>query len=132
MDSSATINDALFRLRVSGADNTSTNYTWVRGNTNTAGNFYGTASGSGTDNTSFNIAHISGARSSSIIMEINSPFATDNTNFHCLQGGYEEPANYVYGFSGGVSSVTTSYTGFTFFTGSGTMTGSVSVYGYAK
>jgi len=131
LDTDANINDALFRLRVSGSDNTSANYTWVRGNTNQAGNFYGTSSG-GSNGTSFNIAHISGGRSSSFIMELNSPFATDDTNFHCLQGAFEDLTNYLYGFSGGVTSVTTSYTGFTLFLGSGTMTGSLSVYGYAK
>jgi hypothetical protein len=49
-----------------------------------------------------------------------------------LHAGRESDPRVVGGFFNFIKNDTTSYTGFTFFPASGTMTGSVSVYGYSK
>ena len=132
IDTSVASVELQMRLRVSGSDNTSTNYNWARGYSGQAGAFSGTGSGASANATEFNIAASSGTRTCQVVQDICRPFATDYTSYTNLGQYFDSVSNFYGGFSHGSTSVTTSYTGFTFFPGSGTMTGDVSVYGYAK
>ena len=58
------------------------------------------------------------------------PFEASPTNFYCSSASGESSA--FIRLSGGTHNQSTSYTGFTIFPASGTMTGEVSVYGYTK
>jgi hypothetical protein len=128
-----------FRLRVSGSDNSSNNYYWS--------GFYQTfassspalnVKGSNGLTSSFEIGNTSSPTATlgnQHIVEIGNPFATSETTFNSSGVGYETSPGvsssnrFTYG---GMTSVTTSYTGFSFFPANGNLTGSVSVYGYKK
>jgi len=114
------------RLRVSGADNSSSNYRsqYVRGLGATPG------SARTTGDTSWQVGVVDTVNSY-LDMEILNPFQTAITSgrseFASSPNG--DIDNYLW--KHGIN-VTTSYTGFTFFPSSGSVTGSVSVYGYNK
>lgn len=128
-----------FRLRVSGSDNSSSNYYWS--------GFYQTfasatpalnTQGSNGLTTSFQIGNTSSPSATlgnQVIVEIGNPFTTSETTFNSSGVGYETSPGvsssnrFTYG---GMTSVTTSYTGFTIFPQSANISGSVSVYGYRK
>ena len=117
------------RMRVSGTDNTSANYKSQKMTAVNTGAYNGSGSGGGALATSFNIGSISGTYTSFLSLEIFNPFATDNTGFIGQASYFDALANHGTTYAGGLTSVTTSYTGFTFFSGSN-MNGNVSVYGY--
>jgi hypothetical protein len=131
VDSSAASVDLQIRLRVSGSDNSSTNYAWDRTQAN---NGTGQTLSSGTSLTTFWVfGAISGTYSGLVSGDFFRPFATDNTGFNSLYYYYDATTNHSSGSIAGITSVTTSYTGFTFFpSGAGTISGTVSVYGYNK
>ncbi len=112
------------RVRVSGTDNSSSNYE--------NGLYYVGAYSSqvpGSVNSNINtffggICDVSSTAGASWDFTLYNPFATAYTKGTWLGTGF----NSIYG--GGVMTVTTSYTGFTLYVSSGTITGSVSVYGY--
>jgi hypothetical protein len=128
-----------FRLRVSGSDNSSNNYYWS--------GFYQTfasatpalvAKGSNGLTSSFEIGNTSSPTATlgnQHIVEIGNPFATSETTFNSSGVGYETSPGvsssnrFTYG---GMTSVTTSYTGFTIFPQSANISGTVSVYGFKK
>ncbi len=124
----------LMRLRVSGSDNTSSNYRWtsiyLRDNSAAP-----TVSGEGSNGT--NTFAVAGSLSSTAgftainTIELANPFATKNTALTNINYVYDQsgPLGYVY-TGGAIMTVTTSYTGFTLYTSSGTMTGTIQVYGY--
>jgi hypothetical protein len=113
------------RLRVSGADNS----TSVYGSVDT---FFG--SGTGSTNTitgtSFPIASIGSEARSPLMLEIGNPFIAENTTYasrsYAVRIGIDTYQNI---FSGAFRN-TTSFTGFTIFPASGTITGTVRVYGF--
>jgi hypothetical protein len=119
------------RLRVSGTDNSSSNYRY-------AGYGLGDASASsifkvqsnGTT-TSFLLEAASSQAYSYKVIDVFMPFETQNTSIQ-YQGMYLENTPQFFGYDmGGVMSVTTSYTGFTFLPAAGnTLTGTIYVYGY--
>jgi hypothetical protein len=127
------------RLRVSGSDNSASNYLWSaiqqRFNSATPSLIN---SGSNGLTTSFEIGATSNPTATlgnQTIVEIGNPFATSETTFNSSSVGYEMDPTIPTSFrqlSGGLTSVTTSYTGFTIFATNGNITGSVSVYGYKK
>ena len=125
MTASSSLN-LFMRLRVSGADNSSANYRsqYVRGLAGTPG------SARTTGDTSWQVGVVDTVNSY-LDMEILNPFQTAITSgrseFASSTSG--DIDNYLW--KHGIS-VTTSYTGFTFFPSSGSVTGSVSVYGYNK
>lgn len=70
----------------------------------------------------------------STIVEISNPFETKLTDIKCqdtFSTGGVLTATTMFNFAGNVNN-STSYTGFTIFPSSGTITGSISVFGYAK
>ncbi len=115
------------RMRVSGADNSSNNYRWASGYKDTGAGAIAGQSGSGLTSSFRVMAHSSSGRSFSSLDFFN-PFTAEETGY---VGNYFQIASSGFAqFVGGNMSVTTSYTGFTLITLAGTMTGSVSVYGY--
>jgi len=118
--------DLFLRVRVSGSDNTSSNYIYGR---YYAGLFDSIAAGNEGKVTAtswqFGATPYPSARGSNI-MDICNPFATERTSMSIFSSGR------FFQLIGGITTVTTSYTGFTIFPNAGTMTGSVSVYGYNK
>jgi hypothetical protein len=126
-----TQNDLLLRLRVSGADNDSANYYWSK-----TGFSYTNASDSFGPNalqTAIAIGLVSSSGNSYTSIDVSEPFSAKNTGtIATYQARLGTAATFTSGVVGGQMSVTTSYTGFTILPAGGTMTGSVSVYGYNK
>jgi hypothetical protein len=126
---SAAASQVLMRMRVSGADNTTSNYTaalyYLRSNISQANGagFTGPAN-------SFAIATDGNVTSYESIIEIFEPFETQVTKATQLgfYSGYSPRQDYGI-FGGIVFDGTTSFTGFTLLSNS-TITGTVSVYGY--
>lgn len=131
-DSSANSVECDFRLRASGTDNTSNNYLWAQ---------YGISGNSAAANLRSSTTALtdrirlhafsgtySTGQSFDVLMPQNSSYNT--TVFG--QGIYMDTlaSNWTSWGFGGLTSVTTSYDGFTVFVGSGTLTGFLTVYGY--
>jgi hypothetical protein len=126
MSGSTTNTDVAMRLRVSGTDNSSTNYT-------RSGIFQSSTSVTGqrlTGQTLWDgIAEVATGVQSASQLIIYNPFSAEYTsalqqNAAVVNGNITMSLR-TYGIS-----VTTSYTGFTIIAGSGTITGTLSVYGY--
>jgi hypothetical protein len=124
------------RMRVGGADNSSSNYRWsgsyIFDNSATptvngqASNGLGTSFYSGGSSST---AGFTGA----IVLDLSNPFATKHTSYTSLAYSYDQfGTRGGIDSQGGVMSVTTSYTGFTIVPNTGNITGTVSVYGYNK
>ena len=118
------------RMRVSGTDNSSSNYRWSSGYVAmTSSSTIAGQNGAGLG-TSFRVLAISSSGRNVSSLDFFNPFATEETQY---LGNYQQIASNQFGqFVSGNTSVTTSYTGFTLLAGAGTMTGTVSVYGYNK
>jgi hypothetical protein len=118
------------RMRVSGTDDSSSNYYY-------SGYFVESqpaaaltlAKGDGV--TSFRIGITSGD-TDLIVVELSAPFTSDKTGYvaHCGYGLFGNEGGQ--STQGGFFSGTTSFTGFTLLPASGNITGEVSVYGYNK
>jgi hypothetical protein len=115
------------RMRVSGSDNS------TAGNYRSSGfytNWDSVSTGgiaSGTSATSMTVGNVSNVSRLSTTFDMCNPFATEETTFQGISLG---GAGTIY--RGGKTTVTTSYDGFTLIPAAGNMTGTVSVYGYAK
>jgi hypothetical protein len=118
------------RLRVSGADNSSNNYYYSLAFVP----FSGTPTVSGSNGSgltsSFVVSYINSTGGGASTIHLYDPFKTAVTRFQSFGGGNTSGDSII--SRGGNSSVTTSYTGFTLIPATGTMTGTVSVYGYNK
>jgi hypothetical protein len=125
---SANASDSL-RLRVAGADNSTSNY-------NYAGIFLRTTAASipygNTNQTSFaDILPHSTNGNEAFTLNIYSPFVAERTKYNA--GGIgQDVTSIATHFQAGVFAATTSFTGFTFISGSGTFTGTIKVYGLAN
>jgi hypothetical protein len=128
IDTVAASNQLSFRMRVGGADNTSANYKWQKATFGVSGALTGAGSGTGALANLMNVASISGTYTAPVIINIFNPFETDHTSVLAQSTYFDALANHATTYAGGQTSVTTSYTGFTFF--SGTFSGTVRVYGY--
>lgn len=115
------------RLRVSGSDNTSSDYNFQRiyAQSGTVGGVRQNAF------SYFEIGYLTTNIYNSYSIEMFSPFETKTTsgNSIVVQNSSSDPNydSYVYG-----TDVTTSYTGFTMYPASGTITGTIRVYGYSQ
>ena len=114
-----------FRFRTSGSDNTTSNYWW--------GGYYQGYGATTTINPetgggAVNTATISGVSSlaGGFAADVFSPFSTDYT---LVNAPSADSYNRQYSIQ---FRATTSFDGFTFYPGSGTITGTISVYGYNK
>ena len=117
-------------MRVAGADNSSNNYSLN-------GIYWGTTSQATYDSTKSNgqltnwsLTAASATESQSIVELIN-PFRVVKTSYAVTSNNFNGTDNLGMVITG-IMNVTTSYTGFTFFANTGTITGNVSVYGYNK
>ena len=117
------------RLRVSSADNSTSNYSlaFIR-------NIGSTVTGGQTHNgTAYNrLAYSSVVGASPMNLEIVSPFATAKTYFSNTSFQPALTTNNGLDVVTGFFNATTSFTCFTIYPGSGTITGTVSIYGYNK
>jgi len=119
----------LFRLRVSATDET-TNYLANNVLITAGGNTISSATGNGTGQTAFYPMFMSSTKNLSTI-QISNPFDATPTQstWHSLSGDGGGKFNL---WGAGQNTNSTSYTGFSLITNTGTMTGSVSIYGYSK
>jgi hypothetical protein len=115
------------RLRVSGADDTTSNYFWS-GIYNVSNATTPTGEG-GSAQTSFTYGYIESAGTASCTFQIANPFETKVTTYSNLMGRTTGSQSLIYS-NGGAFNTTTSFTGFTLYPASGTITGKVRVYGY--
>ena len=125
----STTADLQMRYRVSGSDNSTSNYNYegfVARTTNANGSVSST-----TNSTIHVIGGINNGNANALAVEVYQPFNSDFTK-HSVLGHMHDSTSYITSFRGGVFAATTSFTGFTIFPSSGTITGSVSVYGYNK
>jgi hypothetical protein len=117
------------RVRVSGSDLTSSTYKWAR-----YFNFSNDASYLGGSNNSTTSIDVPGGITdrSLIIFDIGNPFNLFNTHVQ-IRSSFLNSSSFSYNFTttGSVNN-TLSYTGFTIFPSAGTITGTISVYGYNK
>jgi hypothetical protein len=117
------------RFRVSGADNSTSNY-------NYAGIFLRTSATSivygNTSQTSVAdiMAHTTNGNEA-FTLNIYSPFVAERTKFNAA-GIDQDGTSILSHFQAGVFAATTSFTGFTLISGSGTFTGRIRVYGLAN
>lgn len=117
------------RLRVSGADNSTSNYhrQYLDGNSTTA------SAGRNTGQTSWTIGAASASNRTSFTSDIFNPFLSVVTGATSITSNeYNASASlgvslYTLGFN-----ATTSFTGFSLIPSTGNITGTVSVYGYKK
>jgi hypothetical protein len=122
--------DLQMRYRVSGADNTTSNYNYegfVARTNNTSQSVSST-----TNSTIHVIAGLNASFANAFAIEIYKPFSNDDETKHSVFGHMHDASSYIASFRGGVFASTTSFTGFTIFPSAGTITGSLSVYGYSK
>ena len=123
------------RLRVSGADNSSSNNRWQRAyqaDTSATPSF--AFDGSNGLDTSFLLGDFASTAAKGLTtIEISNPFATEYSALTFTTSAYDQggPRGHSYVGAGNII-VTTSYTGFTIFPSSNNISGSVSVYGYNK
>ena len=115
-----------FRLRASGTDNTSSNYYYSLSFIPFSGTATVTgANGSGLT-TLFTIGSANTGNSS--LVQLFNPFESQITSYSYVSRNLSVDS----ASGGGNMNVTTSYDGFTIYTASGTITGTVRVYGYKK
>jgi hypothetical protein len=130
--SSATIADLSLRLRATTTDNSSANY-WFSSSLTTAGaTTYIVTSGTSTASTSFRLSPAGSTYQSKHVIDILNPFSTDQTGYLADAFFWSGTSDYGRTVNGGVMTVTTSYDGFTLIPSTGTITGTVSIYGYNK
>jgi len=123
--------DLNLRLRVSGSDNSATNYRWSGLNTFDTGSSVTLLKSSGLDNR-FRIGKVYVTNNMSFqSLTIGNPFRTEETGFWSNSSEFDGSNNLTRMFAGAMS-VTTSYTGFTIFPDSQNFSGSISVFGYSK
>jgi hypothetical protein len=115
------------RLRVGGSDNTANNYNWARFV------YYNGGSGAvGATDSSFEINGATAFTNFHAAIDMIDPQRTSATQFSGSSLVNQNGNLALVGNSGGVMTVTTSYTGFTLFVTSGTFSGTIEVFGYQK
>jgi hypothetical protein len=128
LSSQSASNSLTMRLRASGSDNSSSNYAWSRyHNFGSDPTYVGTHLSPAT---SWRIGQGNTSQPSDVNLQIYSPFASRITNFNAQEAtNFGSPAS-GQGVSGGSTSITTAYDGFTIIPSAGNITGTVRVYGY--
>jgi hypothetical protein len=127
MDSPSATGYQQLRLRVSGADNTTSNYFWsgIYNISNAT-----TPAGEGASSqTSFTYGYIESAGTAGCTFNIANPFETKATTYSNIMARTTGSQSLIYS-NAGAFNTTTSFTGFTLYPASGTITGKVRVYGY--
>jgi len=130
VNSASTGADLQMRLRVSGSDNSNSDYYWGNYGINMTSTAFDSANSNGTA-TSWRIGYSDDTNGSTATINMRNPYLSLVTAFNNSYMAIEDNNGYPY-HGGGRTSVTTSYTGFTIFPTSGNITGKVRVYGYAN
>ena len=112
------------QMRASGTTNTSVNYGWSRVTYTSSV----TGNSIGADN-AWGVGAANPSRSHPITLEFFGPQDSSYTSY-LAQNSYYNGSTLVGTNSGGNMTVNTSYDGFRFYLGSGTLTGTIRVYGY--
>ena len=116
--------DCTFRLRVSGADNSTSNYQWRQNVTSTANTSYG-ANSSGGNDTQWRVTYMQ-TTDTSAGWHIYAPQLAKYTSFEGWGlGGGQDMGTFMGRFV-----ATTQFDGLSFLCASGTLTGVIRVYGY--
>jgi hypothetical protein len=118
------------RMRVSGSDDSSNVYV-EQGIQATSTSMNSGRSTSTSFGSQYSTGFLSTTFSGGPNIELRNPFLVQQTTLYG-QGVYDPHTNIRQMFAVASHQSATSYTGFTFFVATGTMTGSVSVYGYNK
>ena len=125
-ETNSTNSDLNMRFRVSGTDNTTTNYKWAY-----TGTSFLSPAAVNSGGTAVNLMRISASAGSlfriSSNIDVMQPQETERTT---LSGSYCGEAHG--GAVAGRFDATTAFDGFTLFVNAGTITGTVAVYGYKK
>lgn len=115
--------DFQLRLRVGGTDNSgASNYLWHRDSS-----FSSTSLDTDRTDSYWNVGVTDTVAKFPAIVELGNPFLAETTGIAAVGGRHTLTMTMT-----GYHNQATSYTGFTFFPNAGNLTGSVSVYGYAK
>jgi hypothetical protein len=117
-----------FRLRVSGADNTTSNY-YSNATYNQIDAAGGDTDVKASATTTWATNNTAGLNQ---VYYIHSPQSTLKTFLSSNQIGFIYTPNFYTGRLSGLFNATTSFDGFTFFPGTGTMTGNIRIYGIAN
>jgi hypothetical protein len=115
------------RLRASGSDASGSNYNVQRNTFSTS-----LAANRANGETSYYAGEVGASNRGEILLNVFSPFASESTLFLAEQSHVSDGASAETLTRSGAHTLTNSYTGFTIFPGSGSITGSVSTYGYRK
>jgi len=128
LTSSSASDTVYLRLRASGTDDTSGNYnrTLVESNSGGVTNRYD----SGATSLDATVTHSPSANGGGFSLDLERPFLTQWSAGLLNSTGRGSTGGWVGRAGGFTHSVATSYDGLTIFTGSGTITGTVRVYGY--
>ena len=118
------------RMRVAGSDDSSNVYV-EQGIQSTSTSINSARSTSTSFGSQYSTGFLSTTFSGGPNIELRNPFLVQQTTLYG-QGVYDPQSNIRQMFAVASHQSATSYTGFTFFVATGTMTGSVSVYGYNK
>lgn len=125
VNSNSSTDPMYMRMRVSGADSSASSYQYAGDNTPGGYDQYTQA----TYGTTAFVWHRYGSGGQSAHIHFFSPFATNNTGFNSISNGLGTNARK--NTAGGYFDATTSFTGFTIYPASSTMTGgTIKVYGY--
>ena len=130
--SKVTANDATpreiqFRLRVGGTDNsTASSYQTQRVGAHTTSTAYAEL----LQQAQMLIEQLSNATQMNATINLTNPFTTDKTGLDLKANGYRTTLNFITVYGQGEHSQTVSYDGFTIISASGTISGTVRVYGY--
>lgn len=127
MDPTSVTGYQQMRLRVSGTDNTTSNYYWsgLYSLSNAA-----TPTGeAGSAQSSFTYGYMETTGTGSWIFNIASPFESKATTYAATSGRTNGSQSVLY-YNAAAFNASTSFTGFTLFPASGNITGKVRVYGY--
>jgi hypothetical protein len=120
--------DLRMRMRVSGSDNSASNYYFAGAVNYASGAAQALLGGNPGDN--WDIARLATSGGSCVI-DLISPFLTDSTKFNA-RGTNRKPSPPEAQHTAGEMTVTTSYTGFTIYPSANNLTGTIRVYGFAN
>jgi len=119
--------DLLFRYRVSGADNSTSNYNYQIDDVDGTGGSKARLTGQ----TSGRLAGMRNGERTSVKSEFYNPFLTATKNWVGSAAVITGATTYTNNISGGFNA-TTSFTGLTVYPSSGNVTGTIRIYGYSN
>jgi hypothetical protein len=128
LESASTNIDVFMRLRVSGADASGSDYSYAGAGYRATGSGFNPVS---TGTTSFDIGRSNTDFVCHATFDVVNPFKTVKTVVMGQFGAKDSVSTIVNNFAGNYN-LTTSFTGFSIIASSGNITGSVSVFAYAK